>query len=142
MSIDERLRIIAGLESAGNASELVEIEDVVIEELSDDASVSSLGGTGAKTVWSEDQKRITSLRRTKLVFAYGGRLILDPASIAGLCAVCREQDGRRTILPKGYAGSCTRCGRLLCPDHQVIVHEIVYCPQHGKWPRIRSILLG
>ena len=124
-----------------NAAELAEVDDVTIAEIPDDLDVSSLVGSGTRTVWSEDQKRIVTLRRRKLVFAHDGHLILDPETIAGECSVCRQQ-GRRAILTKAHARVCLRCGSLLCPQCMVVVGDEVYCPTHGRWPRIRRILLG
>lgn len=142
MDEKERAQLLAYLEGIGNVSELLEIEEIIVDEVPEDANQSSLGGAGAKTVWSEDQKQIITLRRRKLIFAHDGHLILDPESIAGFCAVCKEKYGRRTILSKATARLCTRCSRLLCPDHQVSVDEIVYCPAHGRWPRIKKFFIG
>jgi hypothetical protein len=142
MDEKELAQLFAYLNGTGNVSELLEIEEVIVDHVPEDADRLSLGGSGAKTVWSEDQKRIVTVRRRKLIFAHDGHLILDPESIAGFCAVCKEKCGRRTILSKTTAKSCVQCGRLLCPDHQVIVGGIVYCPAHGKWPRIKKFFTG
>jgi hypothetical protein len=142
MDEKERAELLAYLEGTGSVSELLEIEEVIVDQVPEDASQLSLGGTGAKTIWSEDQKRIVTVRRRKLVFAHDGHLVLDPESIAGFCAVCKEKHGRRIILSKTTAKSCAHCGRLLCPDHQVIVGGIVYCPAHGRWPRIKKFFIG
>lgn len=142
MDDEDRAELLAYLEGTGNVSELLEMEEVIVDQVSEDADQLSLGGTGTKTVWSEDQKRIISVRRRKLIFADDGHLILDPESIAGFCAVCKEKYGRRVILSKTTAKSCTDCGRLLCPDHQVIVNGLAYCPAHGKWPRIKKFFMG
>ena len=141
MNDEERTQTIAYLEQMGEVSTLTEVEEIIVEELSDDADLTSLGGTGEKTVWEEGHGRVITVKRKKLVYTHDGFLIDNVDLIAGFCAVCRD-NGVRTIISKASARQCSRCGRLLCGDHQVTVGEDVYCPVHGKWHRIRKLIFG
>ena len=123
---------------------LAEIEEIVVEELPNDVDLTSLGGTGEETIWSEGQGRVVTVRRTKLVYTHDGFLITgtdDVALVAGFCVVCRDK-GVRRIISKASAMQCTSCGKLLCGDHQIKVKGEVYCPSHGKWRRIWRLITG
>ena len=141
MDESEKAELLELVRAMGNVSEMVEAEDWFVAE-TEDALSSSMGGTGITTVWAEEGNRILNLRRRKVVVAGNGRIVRDPDSIEGLCMVCREEGARAAMVFREDAATCVRCGRLLCPDRQVRVGDTVYCPAHGKWPRIKRILLG
>lgn len=118
-------------EEFGNSSELIEIEDYVIEEIADDGSTISLGGEAKRTVWSADQRRVVKHRRKKLVGTDDG-FFVPVEHIVGVCSECREQ-GIRRVLSKTSARRCETCGRLLGSCHQRVVDDKVYCSRHWFW---------
>jgi hypothetical protein len=103
---EEKAQIIAYLQQMGDVSEMVKVEETFAEEVSDE-NPASLGGTAEKTVWSEDQKRVLSIKKRGLIYTHDGFLISDTRFIAGRCVVCKEK-GKNNVLSKASARRCAR----------------------------------
>jgi len=142
MNDEERALLKAYLAQLDNILELTEIEETIVEQVSEDENPISLGGEGEKTLWLQDQARAVTVKRRKLVCTSDGLLVNDINLIAGFCAVCKEKEGKLKLVSKMSARRCSVCGRLLCGDHQVLVGGAVYCPAHGRWRRIWKLIFG